>query len=485
MHSKADSCKMAGMRYEDVPPLLTWQRDSAVFASAGSTSRVAAIASAWGKPGAQMAASAPPGSRAGLAPIDAAITTYHKAFSPMAKTNVLNDLRRSIEEWQRTHPGPLPMAMGALKDVVDRKLNLRASTSRYNKAICIAYHFGCNYQKATGITHGLAASHLNTSYFRHSPDDRADMERKCADMWTGIEAARTGIAARGVGDDNRTLKIFMGPEFYFRGQNGAYAPEIVSSIIPRMRSLGTAKPIYDDWLFVFGTAVASIETALTYCTVCPWTGVTTVRFERNVTAVNPADRAKTIAKCSVNPAHPTTTGSFGAEVQNVALIQHGGDSHMVAKEYISGIDYTNNRVRVHPDTADEQIMKVRAPEGGEPNPGNMPVQSDERLGGSIFTLDGLTVGLEVCLDHSLASPGQPEYGRASVLAPTIQILLIPSYGMTIGQGLHCRPNGIAFNVDGRGRGNSEVKLNAPPYTSRPAITINDRISLYGPFNIPG
>jgi hypothetical protein len=465
------------MRYDDVPKIGVWEQDSAAFAS---TNRVAAIGKAWGPQGAGAAASNLLG-RAGLAPIDAEIKTYATAFSPMAKINVLTDLQRAITGWQQVHPGPLPAAMAALKEVVDRRLNLRPATSRYHKAICVAFHAGCNYDKATGTTH--TSSTLNPDYFRHSSNDRLDMVAKCGDLWAGIQAAQSAIPLQGLADDNRTLKVFMAPEFFFRGKNGAYSPDIVSDIIPQMRTLGTSGGTFQDWLFIFGTAVAAFDDAVTYCSVCPY-GTSTIKFERNLTAPNLADRAKTTPKCSVNPAHKVVTGTFGAEVQNVALIQHGGDDHMIAKEYVSGIDYKGNQVRIQPGKPDEATLKVRAPLGSTRNPGTMAVQSDERLGGCVFTVDGLTIGLEVCLDHSLAPKNAPEYGRASALASSIQILLIPSYGMSIGSGMHCRADGIAFNVDGRGTGNSQVKLNTGAQQPQNAKTVG-QLALYGPFNIPG
>lgn len=467
------------MRYDDVPKLSVWEPESAAFAS---SSRVSAIRNAWGTPGAGTVASNALGSRADLTTIDAHIKSYNATYSAMAKINVLNDLQRAIAAWQQAHSGPLPAAMAALKEVVDRRLNLRPSASRYNKAICIAFHAGCNYDKATGITHP-SPTNQNTAYFRHSDDDGTDMDAKCTRMWSGIQSAQAAIPAQGLADDNRTLKIFMAPEFYFRGKNGAYLPDIVSTIIPRMKTLGTDGAAFQDWLFIFGTAVAAFDAAVTYCSTCGY-GKSTITFERNLTAVNPVDRAKTIPKCSKGASHTVVTGSWGAEVQNVALIQHGADEHLVAKEYVSGIDYKDNKVRVQPGMPEEAKRKVLAPFGSVRRPDGIAVQSDERLGGCVFTVDGLTIGLEVCLDHSLAAKTAPEYGRASALAPSIQILLIPSYGMSIGQGLHCRAGGIAFNVDGRGTGSSQVKINTGaqiPQVPKAAGTL----ALYGPFNIPG
>jgi len=489
------------MRYEEVPKLQTWRQDSAVFATPQSTSRVAAIRNAFQAQNVQqakIAASAAPGVRVGMAGIDAQIETYQKAFSPMAKLNVLNDLRREIEAWHQAHPGPLPMAMAALEEMVDRRLKSRAGAARYSKAICIAYHAGCNYEASTGITHGPKKGFKNADYFRHCDDDQGDMVQKCADLWAGIEAAKTGIATKGLTDDNQTLKIFMAPEFYFRGRNGAYPIDVVSAIIPKMMALGTAKPIFQDWLFVFGTAVASFEVSITYCQVCPWTGATTVKFERNLAGATKEDRAKTIGKCTVNAAHAIDTGWLGAEVQNVALIQHGSESHMVVKEYVSHIDYKANMAGdwVVGNTTSTTVggmtttsideRRVIAPLGGHENPGTMAVQNDERLGGCIFTMDGLTFGLEVCLDHWKAN-NVTGAGRVATDAAKIHILLIPSYGMNIGQGgqgFYCKPNGIAFNVDGRNQGNSQVKLNAGTQGRQRQIEVSKRVALYGPFNIP-
>ena len=475
------------MQYKLMPSLDVWKQDSAPFASPAS--KVAALKGAFNAPNLQQAqrnlqAMPPaPANRAALTQIDSHVATYHRAFSPMAKTNVLNDLRRAIDVWRQAHPGTLPAAMAALSELVDRDLNLRPTASRYNKAICVAYHTYCNYDAANN-TVWAHNSTLNKDYFCHSPNDTTDMQQKCGDLWTGITAAANGITAHGLADDTRTLKIFMAPEFYFRGRNGAYDPSVVEKIIPTMMGLGTGTPAYQDWLFVFGTAVAAFEESVTYCTQCPWTGATTVRFQRD-----PANYSKTIPKCSVNPAHAVVTGFMGAEVQNVALIQHGSDTHQVPKEYVSPIDYKKNLtgqsvVGLDPTNSGvAQEHQVLAPLGGHQRPGAMAVQNDERLSGCIFTMDGLTFGLEVCLDHAKSNNAIGQ-GRASALAPTIQVLLIPSYGMDIGARMYCKTNGIAFNVDGRRTGSSEVKLNTPPHASQTATVVSSKISLYGPFNIP-
>ena len=78
-------------------------------------------------------------------------------------------------------------------------------------------------------------------------------------------------------------------------------------------------------------------------------------------------------------------------------------------------------------------------------------------GGSIFTMDKITVGLEVCLDHLEqklvtyfnGSAGPPVVAAAAQPGePKIQVQLIPSCGMGIKTGSKCTvPDGIIFNVD--------------------------------------
>lgn len=69
-------------------------------------------------------------------------------------------------------------------------------------------------------------------------------------------------------DDAKPLKIFMAPEFYFRGSEGAYPMESISLIMDKMKEetdkAEPAKPKtltydYSDWLFVFGTAIGYLR----------------------------------------------------------------------------------------------------------------------------------------------------------------------------------------------------------------------------------
>jgi hypothetical protein len=243
-----------------------------------------------------------------------------------------------------------------------------------------------------------------------------------------------------------TLKIFMAPEFFFRGENGAYSLDLVMEIIPKLQKqgdaqLGTKGAHYADWLFVFGTAVAAV---------------------------------------------PTEDGNV-AEVQNVALVQKDATIAVVQKEYVSNIDYTGNKVGPTPPTSGSAWQRaeraVVPSRGARPQPGfaaqeHFVTQNDERLSGVRLTIDEIRIGLEVCLDHLQQ--------RAASLAHSTQILLIPSYGMKI-EHKNCVDGGVIFNVDGRGNGNSSVEVKGQGPKQKVDSydpKIRGTIEVFGPFDIP-
>ncbi|MBI1356769.1 MAG: hypothetical protein GC160_20710 [Acidobacteria bacterium] len=461
------------MRYETIPKFSVWLADSSAVLGKGRVAQMAAAFQSGGLPN-----PAPQGRSIAFKPIDDLIKLHEKAWSLMAKRNIAVDLDRAVAKYMRDNPQDISMAMVALKEVTTRIVRSSPSASKYANVICTGWAIGCNYNASTGMTY--ANSLYNPDYFAHSTDDGSDMGTKCAYMVKAIHAAKAAISTRGLTDNDATLKVFLAPEFYFRGKNGAYSPDIVANIIPRMqKELGSG---WRDWLFVFGTAIASIVDQVTFCSTCGF-GNSTIKFERN-----PGDRTKTIPKCSkdlgVGPPHAVVTGEYGAEVQNVALVHHAGESFVVAKEYVSGIDYKGNQVNALPNTPEEGLRTVLAPQGSH----HSRIQSlfnDERMGGCILNIAGLTVGLEVCLDHIASTT--PNLGRASPYSSTIQMLLIPSYGMEIRNLLYCRPGGVVFNVDGRGLGSSDMAVKGavkPLKTRTPVPGGRGAVEIWPPVALP-
>jgi hypothetical protein len=450
------------MRYEDVPNIAMWEQDSAMFEPRVT---VAALRGIWeSRSPVPAAAATVANSRGGLKDIDKQIRAYGNAWSPMAKQNVLADLRRAIDAWVNTHPASQPPAMAALSEVVRRKLG--PPGARYSEAICIAYQVKCDVP-------------LKKEYFHGNADDLLDMETKCEELSKAIALARAALPQP---EEHRALKIFMAPEFFFRGKYGAYSPEVVSRIIPKMRSLRTGSPAYQNWLFIFGTAVAAYDPdPETKCPECNGQ----IEF-----AKHPKDPDARVPVCKTDKTHKIHRR---VEVQNVALIQHGLQTHLVAKEYISKYDYeygltmqagTQAASKLKWSDASSQIV---ATEGSRDQtrksfPGAKTF--DERLGGCIFTIDGIRIGLEICLDH--VSPDRHDHGRVEAYASTVQILLIPACGMEI-KLFSCKQGGIVFNVDGDD-GESAVRLNnGIPGSSAPQQTLTagrGKVAIYKSFPIP-
>jgi hypothetical protein len=463
------------MRYDEIPTRTIWLRDSAPTAPArpvaAMTHSIHTLAQGnFNAPSAAVIQRPPD-----LKPIDDLIELYAKAWSAMAKRNVIVDLYRAINTWRLAH-NAVPPAIIALDRLVQQLYRTMPSARKYSDVICTGWRTGCNYNANTKLTSPKISD--NPDYFRYSETDAIDMGVKCIAMAAAIRAASSSILLNKLTDNAQTLKIFMAPEFYFRGVNGAYSPDLVSRIVPRLvADLGAG---WDDWLFVFGTAVAAIEDTVTFCRTCGL-GNSKIKFERDV-----ADPRKTKPKCERDlGGAPHLTGSYiyGAEVQNVALIHHAGESHLVAKEYISDKDYKDGRVTVQSGAV--PVSRIVLPSQGSSSARSRikSVFDDERMGGCILNVAGLTIGIEVCLDHTKPGGG----GRATPSSGTIQILLIPSYGKSIGDGLYCRAGGVAFNVDGRGLGTSDMRLNGPGVTQRFSSVVpsgRGAIDIWKPVPIP-
>lgn len=83
---------------------------------------------------------------------------------------------------------------------------------------------------------------------------RQDLAGRCTMM---KEAVRAAHAASPNKADPQVLKIFMAPEFFFRGKQGAYPLETIVEIPDQLRA-ETKDAAYQDWLFVFGSALGFV-----------------------------------------------------------------------------------------------------------------------------------------------------------------------------------------------------------------------------------
>jgi hypothetical protein len=300
----------------------------------------------------------------------------------------------------------------------------------YTSAQCIGYQINTFPAAVMGNPYGKRYLGMAKA--------QSDIRGRCHIMREAIKAAKSDAAVK---RSAFTLKIFMAPEFYFHDLNGAYPIEEVSSIMEGLR-VYTRQAEFKDWLFIFGTVIAYLDTGA------------------------------------------------GKEVFNIALVQRGGtdetgpdSSLIVYKEFISHVDFIRNPMHEsavicyncgapnHTSTVGYEgwarttlrnaligrgtqgMSTLRPTEGSrdtlsrrEEAVGPGREQTKTGLGGqAAFTMAGIHFGLEVCLDHAMgrlrASP--PKAGEAYP-----QIHLIPSGGMSIMEpAIACQQWGIVFNVD--------------------------------------
>lgn len=426
------------MRYEDIPGAGAWKIDAFSLHKAPLDPIVAAI--------------------------DDMLVKYPQAFSPMAKRNLLADLEKSCAAWKP--PKPQNPAMDALHEVVKRRLVYSGSAAHpYDKVVCVSY----------SIKTGAFEAGTQIVKYQGQFDDQRDMEERVRHMKAAINQARNFVPnpAR---DDSKTLKIFMAPEFYFRGRYGAYPPEIVSKIMPLLQKGddGTARPLFKDWLFIFGTAISAAIDARQYCLTCD--SANDIFFDRD-----PRNPGKTVPKCRKGAGHDVREGIYGAVIDNVALIQKDKEEYLVAKEFISGIDFRDKGsgafVKMEEAGIRDKYTPL-APEGSRQS--NFPSKfTDERMGGGVFNIAGITFGMEICLDHA---------EKKLETAGNLQILLIPSAGMEI-KYWRTIDNGISFNVDGS-RGDSDVQVRRQTGVRQTAAShqlingVPGKIEVFGPLVIP-
>ena len=104
-----------------------------------------------------------------------------------------------------------------------------------------------NYRMVTGRTN----YYLSTGNYVGDANVDQDIATRIDYVKTAIEQIRTIL---GPNNPNH-LKVFMTPEFLFRGPNGAYSVDKRDEVLKRLYNLASA-PYYTDWLFVFGSILS-------------------------------------------------------------------------------------------------------------------------------------------------------------------------------------------------------------------------------------
>jgi hypothetical protein len=369
---------------------------------------------------------------------------HNKIIAQSERIELLNNI---LQEIRNCNPEEARMntAMAALNNIVEYGINKYQSMKTYVNVVFIAWNVRTSFWE-------LDNQKWVPSY-KGCENSRDDMICRAKLIKHAIRDAKKYLPAI-ERLDHKTLKVFMAPEFYFRGKDGAYPPEIVSQIIPFMRegNDGTGGADYNDWLFVFGTAVTGTIITKHYCNKCK--SADHVVFKKNKN-----NNLLTVPTCSLCGDHDVQEKDVGAIIDNVALIQKGNKEYLVTKEFMSNIDFKKKGGSDVVDLMDiskggKRSFQALPTEGARSCMDNKPV--NERKGGAVFSIDGIDIGVEICLDHKMER--LENSGR-------LQILLIPSAGMTINDGTQ-KNNCITFNVDGS-RVDSALKVNNKGHISLP------------------
>jgi hypothetical protein len=303
---------------------------------------------------------------------------------------------------------------------------------------------GSTPEGQTGYYSGLVSNSAS--------DFRVDVHGQCFDIEARLLFVVDAISKSHffANTQSSILKVFIAPEFLFRGAGGAYLHDLINGWDgPAPAEFNLTDPLYnkkwkglfgnlqaivndqkyEDWLFVFGTAIS---------------------------ASFPASQIID-EKYLLDPTKP-------GEIYNTALIQKGGAgntgvNYVSRKHYISGIDFL--RYYSNPNNLVHTIDTVIPADPDTIIPVDVMGISE---GGAVFNIPNindasgkpLVFGIEVCLDHKYSGGNYVNhFGRLRSADQNVKIQLVPSCGMTL-QDASIRltpaagptPHSFAINCDG-------------------------------------
>lgn len=266
-----------------------------------------------------------------------------------------------------------------------------------------------------------------------------------------MKAVRQTVKSGAVERSASTLKIFVLPEFVFRGKNGAYeAAEFTYFRTQFAKRVATR--LYKDWLFVTGSIVntaqnyvrgknrktdlkARVRENLAMALADAWQFANHYNDKKLASFITTTMDAYS-TYCHVDPVY---------EVLDRSYVVAGGPRDARYPEGLS--------VQKKFESNEDFILNLHSNAFSEDDTGYPPI--DESHGENkrtafddlcIFTIKGIKFAVEVCLDHYKArlrrerkSPGEH-----------VQIHIIPSCGMQIeAPAVIACTGGLVFNCDGQ------------------------------------
>ena len=281
-------------------------------------------------------------------------------------------------------------------------------------------------------------------------DSRIDAHSQCVDIQARLAFTSNAMsqALKDADKGNDVLKVFMGPEFLFRGAGGAYLHDLLTGWTGAASpELGLAAPYNNKWAGLFG-GLQSLAANDNYKN---WIFVFGTALSGSFPTLKGTD-----GKYYLDPTKP-------GEGYNTALIQLGGAGNTAVnyasrKHYKSPIDYLKYTSGSDPIQFKDNTILPADPRTVIPaDVLGVPE------GGALFNLANvndaagkpLVFGIEVCLDHASSGNSTNDYGRIRTANQYVKIQLVPSGGMELEEAsIRLLPatgpttNSYAFNVDG-------------------------------------
>lgn len=358
-----------------------------------------------------------------LSSVTKEVKAFEEATSPMAKRNVALAIQERIADfekaWKKAYGlAPLPKQLAELQAAAREQVGMNISVHKYDYVSCIAYKVGTakfdealfraswnatlkKYEFPRLVQYAgeqaakaKAPESFSAQRARMMQADELDYGQRRARMQEAIGKAFELYQSKhgSESSDAKTLKIFMAPEFFFRGFYGAYDVSAVTEIFTALRGF-TKDAKFNDWLFVFGTVIAAYFDDQLVCWNCNKMGAAQFNRRNDLTWYCP--------DCA--DGGDVAEGRLGARIVNIALIQKGGEdtdrnSYVVDKEYVSHVDFRrhvtakalsegkkisgyNNVAKLEPWKSDRQIellgvtVKALPPDGsrdvGEAHPASL------------------------------------------------------------------------------------------------------------------
>lgn len=305
-----------------------------------------------------------------------------------------------------------------------------------------------------GECEGLVVDAASGTCYLGNPHNMThDIEHRVGIVENVLQAIRADLTLIPTEDDEAnqpaidhspsTLKIVMFPEFFLRGPHGAYEAHhmledgALLDMAERIASI-VSDPSFDNFMFVMGTVIAAQAPT------------TTSLLRKNLTH----DQVEYFNFAPVyigGPPHQHEA-SEGEDPIHSNMI-------LVTKQYISGADFLD-RVSL-PDPVVLNDASSSSHLEYDPLPSaflqllrerNVQVETD-----NLFELDGVRIGLEICLDHRKGALWETLQDNKRKYADDeeedsgdlVDVQLITSAGMAIERGPNpVVPGGVVYLTDG-------------------------------------